>query len=186
MTAQTTASPLNNKKVAMLLATGFEEKEFLILQKHLREAGSFIKLVSSDLGLVTSWGGDLWGHNYAVDVPLNQALAADFSLCAIPGGMRSIDKLVLSAHTRRFVNGFLQSGKPVITLNEATGLIQRLDIDPDTSAADIAPVNDNVSEGIEIRGDVINVSGNGAYDMNLRVKSALNAGMGRLRHKMAA
>lgn len=120
---------IENQKVAILLATGFDERSFLSLQKTLRNAGAFVRMVSVDAGLVTSWQGTQWGHNYAVDTPINQALSADFSICVIPGGERSTDKLFLSAHTKRFVGGFLAASKPVIAVDEAIDMVGRLGVD---------------------------------------------------------
>ena len=117
-----------NKKIAFLLATGFEERDFLHAQKFFRQLNALIRLVSPNHGLVTSWNEQSWGHNYAIDLPLKQALASDFSACVIPGGQRNADKLALTEHSKRFINGFLLSGKPVLVLNESTSLISRFDI----------------------------------------------------------
>lgn len=119
---------LLNKKVAILLATGFEERDYNMFQKFFARAGAHLKLVSTDQGLVTSWNDNSWGHNFAVDVPLNQALASDFSVCVVPGGHRSLEKLALSAHSGRFLNGFLASGKPLIAVNEAAGFLSRIHV----------------------------------------------------------
>lgn len=119
---------LLNKKVAILLATGFEERDYNMFQKFFAGAGAHLKLVSTDQGLVTSWTDNGWGHNFAVDVPLNKALASDFAICVVPGGHRSLEKLVLSAHSSRFLNGFLASGKPVITVDEAAGFLSRIHV----------------------------------------------------------
>ena len=138
-------------KIALLLATGFDEKAYLTLQKFLRRSQAFLKLVSTDQGLVTSWQGTGWGHNYAVDLPINKALAADFSMCIIPGGSRNADKLALSAHTKRFINGFLMSSKPVLTINEANELFNRLEIEagsPLENAVTEPQSNDNRSGAV--------------------------------------
>ena len=76
-----------------------------------------------DSGLVNSWNGGSWGLNFAADGMLNEALAVDFSMLMIPGGRRSIDKLKLTAHTRRFINGFLAVDKPLAMIDESVEIL---------------------------------------------------------------
>jgi len=54
---------------------------------------------------------------------LSAALAADFDMLIIPGGQRSVEKLKLTAHTRRFIGGFVDTGKPVALFEEAVALL---------------------------------------------------------------
>ena len=119
---------LLDKKIAILLATGFCDLDFGVFQKFFTSHGAHIKLISVEQGLVTSWNDSNWGHNYAVDMPLNQALASDFIACMIPGGKRSLEKLTLSAHSGRFVNGFLSAGKTVVAMNHAVAYLNRMNI----------------------------------------------------------
>ncbi|MCD8570795.1 MAG: DJ-1/PfpI family protein [Alphaproteobacteria bacterium] len=76
-----------------------------------------------DHGLVNSWTGTAWGHHFAADCVLSTALAADFSMLLIPGGRRSVEKLKLTAHTQRFINGFLNAGKPLALMGDAVELL---------------------------------------------------------------
>lgn len=135
--SQKTDSDLNNlfhyQKVAFLVSTGFTETDFSSTQKILRSAGAVNKIISTDTGLVTSWQKEQWGHNYAVDLPVNKALAADFSMCILPGGERSVNKLGVSAHTKRILNGFLSCFKPVLAINEGADLLRRYAKEQDIS-----------------------------------------------------
>lgn len=106
-------------KVAMLVANGFSQTDMVSSQKALIQAGANVRVVSPENGLVNGWDGQGWGHHFAVDTPLSSALAADFSVLVIPGGHRSIDKMNLTAHTKRFITGFMDSGKPVIVMDDA-------------------------------------------------------------------
>ena len=180
-------SGIAQKKVALLLATGFEEKEFLVFQKFLRDEGAFIKLVSSDIGLVTSWSNEEWGHNYAVDIQLNKALAADFEMCLILGGTRSISKLGLSAHTRRFVSGFLASAKPVIVLNEANELISRIKLDGYSNDGHEAVVEqNNDSSMVSQKGSMIHVRASGSYDLTKCCRDSIQRASVCLNERQAA
>lgn len=115
--------PLIGKKAAFLVANGFSEQDLIVVQRLVQNLGGETKIVSMDQGLVNSWNGSSWGLNFAADFALNQSLAADYSLLVIPGGQRGIDKLKLTAHTKRFINGFLACGKPVVALNEALDIL---------------------------------------------------------------
>jgi protease I len=115
--------PLLGQKIAVLVANGFSEKDLTMTQKSLMTAGANVRIVSMDQGLVNSWNEQGWGLNFASDQVINEALAVDYSMLIVPGGQRSVDKLKLTAHTRRFVNGFLNASKPVALFSEAVSLL---------------------------------------------------------------
>lgn len=110
-------------KVAVLAANGFDEKDFIAVQRALAEAGATMRIISTDQGLVNGWDGQGWGHNFAVDTQLNNALGVDYDALVIPGGQRSIDKLRLTAHTRRFIGSFMGAMKPVAVMGDALQLM---------------------------------------------------------------
>lgn len=110
---------LAGKKIAFLAANGFREKTLTVLQRALMKEGGVLRIVSPEAGLINGWNGEDWGHHYAIDKNLGEALGTDYHMLIIPGGRRSIEKLNLTAHTRRFVNSFLASSKPVVALDEA-------------------------------------------------------------------
>ncbi len=115
--------PLLGQKIAVLVANGFSEKDLTFTQKVLMHSGAQMRIVSMDPGLVNSWNDDAgqegWGLNFASDQVLNQALAADYDMLIVPGGQRSVEKLELTAHTRRFIGGFVDAGKPVAIYGNA-------------------------------------------------------------------
>jgi protease I len=115
--------PLLGEKIAVLVANGFSEKDLTFTQKALINEGANIRIVSMDNGLVNSWNDLGWGLNFAADQMLSEALAADYDVLIVPGGQRSIDKLKLTAHTRRFVGGFVGMAKPVVLFEEAVDLL---------------------------------------------------------------
>jgi protease I len=115
--------PLLGEKIAVLVANGFEEKDLTELQRALLPYGATMRIISMDHGLVNSWNEGGWGLNFAADSALSAALAADFSMLVVPGGRRSIEKLKLTAHTRRFLNGFLDFRKPIVMFGDAVELL---------------------------------------------------------------
>lgn len=114
---------LQGVKIAVLVANGFSEKDMTLTQQALLHAGASIRLVSMDQGLVNSWNESGWGLNFAADQVLSEALAADYDMLIVPGGQRSVDKLKLTAHTRRFIGGFADAGKPFALFEEALSLL---------------------------------------------------------------
>ncbi len=110
-------------KVAVLVSNGFCEEDLTETQRLLLSRGATFKVISLDHGVVNSWRGQSWGHHFAVDSPLSSALAADYSMLVLPGGRRSIDKLKLTAHTRRFIGGFMAASKPVAVCGRALQLM---------------------------------------------------------------
>jgi len=110
-------------KVAILVANGFDEADMIAAQKALMQAGANARIVSPEPGLVNSWNGTEWGHHFAVDAPLSSALGADYAMLVIPGGSRSLDKLKLTAHTKRFIGSFMAACKPVAACNDALQIL---------------------------------------------------------------
>ena len=121
------AKTLQSQKIAVLISNGFNENEFLMIQKAMIAEGAVLKLVSTDSGLVNGWDGKGWGHNFAVDAQLNTALGIDYDAMIVVGGQRSLDKLKLTAHSRRFIGSFMAAMKPVICMGDAVQLLAHTD-----------------------------------------------------------
>ncbi len=107
---------LKNRKVAILVADGFEQIELLDPRKALEEAGAQTKVVSPAEGKVKGWDTDKWGEQVKVDVPLSQAKAADFDALLLPGGVINPDKLRINEDAVNFVRQFFDAGKPVAAI----------------------------------------------------------------------
>lgn len=114
---------LLGQKLAVLVANGFCEKDLTEMQRALLKTGANVRIIGMDQGLVNSWNENGWGLNFAADQMLSEALGANFSMLVIPGGQRSVDKLKLTAHTRRFIGSFLDARKPVVAFDQAVELV---------------------------------------------------------------
>lgn len=121
------AKALQSQKIAVLMSNGFNEKDFLLIQKSMIDQGASLRIVSTDSGLVNGWDGKGWGHNFAIDAQLNTALGIDYDALIIPGGQRSLDKLKLTAHSRRFIGSFIAAMKPVVCMGDAVQLMAHTD-----------------------------------------------------------
>lgn len=129
--------PLLGHKVAFLVANGLNETDLIASQKAVQALGADTRIISMDQGLVSSLNETGWGLNFAADQGLNTSLAADYAAVVVPGGQRSIDKLQLTAHTRRFIRGFYETNKPVCVINEGKDLLTFAEIDADAEAANL-------------------------------------------------
>lgn len=104
---------LSGKKVAIMVANGFQETHMTEVQKVLTQQGAASAVISNEIGVVNGWHEDSWGHNFFVDSGLNKVLPSQYDALLVPGGERSMDSLRVNAHAKRIIKGMLDSGKPV-------------------------------------------------------------------------
>lgn len=107
---------LKGKKVAILVADGFEQIELTEPRKALDEAGAKTSIVSPSKGKVKGWKHTDWGDEMPVDVPLGQARADEFDALLLPGGVMNPDHLRRKPEVQRFVKAFFDAGKPVAAI----------------------------------------------------------------------
>ncbi len=107
------AGELQGKRVAMLVADGFEQVELTGPKKALEEAGAKVSIVSPNAEKVKGWQTTDWGYEFPVDVPLKEAMAEDFDALVLPGGVMNPDKLRRNPWALQFVRAFHESGKPI-------------------------------------------------------------------------
>jgi protease I len=104
---------LEGKKVAILVANGFEEEELLSPRKALEHAGAETKVISPESGKVKAWKYTNWGKTVNVDVPLDSANPEDYDALLLPGGVMNPDHLRRNEKALGFVRSFFEAGKPV-------------------------------------------------------------------------
>jgi deglycase len=110
---------LQGKKVAILVADGFEQVELIEPRKALYQAGAKTEIVSPAEGKVKGWNHTEWGQQLPVDVPLKQAKAENYDALLLPGGVMNPDKLRVLPEAQRFVKSFFDAGKPVAAICHA-------------------------------------------------------------------
>ncbi len=113
------ANRLNNKRVAILVADGFEQVELIEPRKALEAAGAKTEIVSPEEGKVKGWDMDHWGEQLPVDVPLKQANPDNYDALVMPGGVMNPDKLRRNEDALNFVRSFFDAGKPVAAICHA-------------------------------------------------------------------
>jgi protease I len=114
---------LNGKKIAILVADGFEQIELTGPKEALEAAGAEIEIVSPAEGEVQGWNHDEKADRFPVDMPLNLARSDDYDGLLLPGGVRNPDQLRMSTRAVEFVDGFFATGKPVAAICHAPWLL---------------------------------------------------------------
>jgi protease I len=106
---------LNNKKIAILTETGFEEIELTSPKKALEDAGATVEIVSLQK-TVKAWDHDHWSIDYRVDKDLQKANSDDYDGLMIPGGVINPDLMRREKEYVYFVTEFLDAGKPIAAI----------------------------------------------------------------------
>lgn len=107
---------LSNKKVAILVADGFEEVEFTKPLEALQDAGANVEVISLHDGEVKAWAEKDWGKTYPVDKTVSEANAKDYDALVLPGGVMNPDHLRESQEAVNFVSGFFDDSKPIAAI----------------------------------------------------------------------
>jgi len=106
---------LEGKRVAILVADGFEQVELTGPRETLEAAGAITEIVSPANKIVRGWEGEKkeWGSKFKVDIPLAEANARHYDALLLPGGVMNPDKLRLEPQAIEFIRQFVNSGKPI-------------------------------------------------------------------------
>ena len=104
---------ITGKKVAILVAEGFEQVEMTGPRRALEEAGAETAIVSPAKDEVQGWNHFDKADRFNVDVPLDEAKAAEFDALLLPGGVANPDQLRGMPRAVQFVKAFVDAGKPI-------------------------------------------------------------------------
>jgi len=134
---------LSAKKLAIMVSAGFDETQFIAMQKSMMAANGWLKVISNKPGLVNGANGNMLGMAYPVDAILSETLAIDYDGIIIPGGASHIAKLAEEPHALRILKAFMRESMPILMIDEAADLLAS--IDSEFTADDFAS-----SEGVSI------------------------------------
>jgi protease I len=110
------AEQLKGRRVAALVANGFEQAELLEPKKALEEAGARVEVISPEQGEVKGWNHTDWGERVKVDRRLEDARADEYDALLLPGGVMNPDKLRMNRHAVEFVKQLAAAGKPIAVI----------------------------------------------------------------------
>ena len=107
---------LSGKKVAILVADGFEQVEMTKPRDALKDEGAETVIVSVKSGQIQGMHHADKGDKFDVDVTLEDANPADFDALLIPGGLMNPDTLRSTPKALEFTRHFFEEGKPVAAI----------------------------------------------------------------------
>jgi protease I len=119
---------LAGKRVAILVADGFEQVEMTDPRHALETAGARTSLVSPADRQVQGWRHADKGNQFPVDVKLDEARAQDFDALLLPGGVANPDRLRTLPKAVAFVRAFFDAGKPVAAICHAPWTLIEADV----------------------------------------------------------
>jgi protease I len=107
---------LKTKRVAVLVANGFEESEFTKPVEALTKAGASVEVISINPGKITSWKEKNWGSEFNVDKSIAEVKARDYDALVLPGGVMNPDQLRTNSRVVQFVDDFFMQAKPIAAI----------------------------------------------------------------------
>ncbi|WP_291990373.1 type 1 glutamine amidotransferase domain-containing protein [Luteitalea sp.] len=110
------STTLAGKKVAILVADGFEQVEMTSPRDALTRAGALVEIVSPVERQVRGWQHTEWGETFAVDHPVVAVEATDYDALVLPGGQMNPDTLRTNAKVVQLVRDFHDAGKPIAAI----------------------------------------------------------------------
>jgi protease I len=116
MAVQETSRKLVGKKVAILVAEGFEQIEMTSPRQALESAGATTRIISLKKGTVHGWNHYEKDRAFAVDLTVNEANADDFDALLLPGGVANPDQIRADDHAVAFIRAFFEQHKPVAAI----------------------------------------------------------------------
>jgi protease I len=122
------SNELKSKKVAMLVATGFEQVELTEPRKALLDAGAQVDIVSLKKDAVRAWNHKDWGEEFDVDQHIDAVKVQDYDALVLPGGVMNPDYLRLDPRAVDFVGEFARAGKPVAAICHAPWMLIEADV----------------------------------------------------------
>lgn len=107
---------IKRKKIAILVAKGFEQVELTEPRQALEDAGAKTVIVSPEEDKVRGWNHIEWGDEFRVDADLESADPADYDALLLPGGVMNPDHLRMMPPAVKFCKAFFDTHKPVASI----------------------------------------------------------------------
>jgi protease I len=107
---------LAGKRIAILVADGFEQVELTEPRKALDQAGAKTELISPAQGKVQAWKHHDRGDQFPVDVALDAARPEDYDALLLPGGVANPDQLRTIPKAVKFTRSFVEQHKPIAAI----------------------------------------------------------------------
>ena len=112
-------SELNNVRVAVLAADGFEESELTEPVKALKAAGARVDIISLKPGQIQAFRHDEKSITVPVDRTLDSVRPEDYDGLLLPGGTMNADTIRIEPSVQQFVRAFAEASKPMAAICHA-------------------------------------------------------------------
>ena len=113
-------SDLNGKKIAILTANeGVEQVEYEKPRQALEDAGATVELIAPEKGEVQMFNHLDKADTFDADKAVSDASADDYDGLMLPGGVANPDNLRTHEDAVKFVQGFVNAGKPIAAICHA-------------------------------------------------------------------
>ena len=110
-------SETKDRKVAIVVADGFEQVELTVPREALAKAGFSVEIVSpSAESTVQGYNHMEKGEAFPVDVPIAKAQPDSYAALLLPGGVHNPDALRQDEKVLDFIRHFFAAGKPVAAI----------------------------------------------------------------------
>lgn len=119
---------LAGKRIAALVAKGFEQVELFDPRQALEAAGAVVHVVSAEAHTVLGWNHTDWGDEVTVDRQLDQARADDYDALLLPGGVMNPDRLRTNSKAVQLVKQFFDDGKPIAVICHGAWTLVEADV----------------------------------------------------------
>lgn len=119
---------IRGKVVAILVADGFEQVEYVKPKEALEQAGAEVHTISLKEGKVKGWQHDHWGDEFPVDKTVSEVESDDYDGLVLPGGQMNPDNLRINEEAVNFVKGFFTSDKPVAAICHGPWVLVEADV----------------------------------------------------------
>jgi protease I len=110
------ANELQGKRVAAIVADGFEQIELLEPKGALEAAGAQVDVISPQTASVRGWNHTEWGDAVRVDRAIDDVWPADYDALLLPGGVMNPDRLRTSSKAVKFIHDMFDAGKPIAAI----------------------------------------------------------------------
>ena len=109
-------SNLNNKKIAVLAADGYEQSELESPVEALKKEGATVEIISLKSGEIKAMKDHEWSNSVAVDKTVSDAKVSDYDALLLPGCVLNPDAVRADKDAVAFVKDFFTAHKPVAAI----------------------------------------------------------------------
>lgn len=107
---------LTGKRIAALVADGFEEIELTDPVNALKAQGAEVDIIVPGGETARAWDHTDWGATIRADAGIEEADPTRYDALLLPGGVMSPDHLRMDERAVSFVRAFVDLGKPIAAI----------------------------------------------------------------------